>query len=127
MGTRVRELACEVSINELEWYTVIMEREDSVEDVLAYHLNVYYEDDDTLASNKLVAGTDLFDVGNGLPSLLETRTLAVNTFNVVVRELLALVHLKREPKHPLLTMMNESAKIEEARKELEDLYYIVIE
>ena len=34
---------------------------------------------------------------------------------------------KREPKHPLLTMMNESAKIEEARKELEDLYYIVIE
>ena len=124
---KVRELVCEVSISETEWYTVILDREDSVKGVLAYHLNVYYEDDDTPSSEKLVAGTELFDMGNELPSLIETRTTAIKTFSIVVSELLALVHLKREPKHPLLTMMNESAKIEEARKELEDLWYIVIE
>lgn len=124
---KVRELVCEVSINEMEWYTVILERDTGVEGMLAYHLNVYYEDDDTPSSDKLVAGTKLYDAGNGLESLIESRTVAVRTFNIVVSELLAYIHFKREPKHPLLTMMNDSARIEEIRKELEDMFDIVIE
>lgn len=122
-----REVFAEVYIDEFEWYTVAVERDLSFEDTNVYELHVWYEDDNTPDSRRLVAGTSLLDLGDGLPSRIETRKAANGAFNIVVAELLALIHLGRAPKHPLLTMMNDSAKIEEAREVLEDMWYIVIE
>lgn len=123
----VRELVTEVPINDAEWYTVIMSRDERVESPLTYKIDVFYEDDDTIDSQKLIGGTSTFEEVPGEALFIETRAQAVLTFNIVVRELLALVHLRREPIHPLLTALNNTAIIEEARKELEDLFYIVIE
>lgn len=124
---RIREVYTEIYESDTQWYSVSLERDLGVTSVKAYALNVYYEDDDTPDSKRLVGGTSLYEAGNGLPTLIETRKAAVHAMNIVVAELLALIHLDREPRHPLLTMMNTSAKIEEVRQELEDIFHTVIE
>lgn len=124
---KIRELYTEIYESDTQWYSVSLERDLGVDSVNAYDINVYYEDDDTPDSKRLVAGTQLYDAGNGLATLIETRKAAVQTLNIVVAELLALVHLGREPRHPLLTMLNTSAIIEEAREALEDIFHTVIE
>lgn len=120
------ELITEVPSSDVEYYVVKMIRDLSFND-LVYRFYVYYHNEELQDGGELVGGTVTIEHENGLETLVKSRKTAYDVHNVIVKELLAYVHLERKPESTFLTNLAKKATLQELRDELEEQYWIVIE
>jgi hypothetical protein len=120
------EVMTEVPYDEEEYYLIKVTRDDSFKDDLIYRVYVYHFKDEEQGS-VLVGGTVTIKAENGLETLIKTRRAVVEVHELILRELLAFIHLKRAPESVFLKDIPPRIDLERLREELEDQYWIVIE
>ena len=119
------ELITEVPESDTKYYLVKMVR-DAAREGLVYRLYVSLVDEESDKS-ELIGGTVFIKDMNGLETLVNTRKAAYDVHNLIVKELLAYVHIERKPESVFLVNLAKRATLQELRDGLEEHYWIVIE